>query len=314
MLNEFTLIQRYFNHKPMRADVNLSVGDDCALLSVPAGQWLAVSIDTLTEGVHFLSSMPARALGHKALAVSLSDLAAMGAKPAWATLAITLPEIDETWLAEFSAGFFSLAKEYEVDLVGGNISKGPRSVSVQAHGFVPPGQALRRDAAKIGDLIYVSGYLGASGAAVQVATKSIAASTSQIKMLNENWYYPQPQIELGLALRNVAHAAIDLSDGLLGDLQHVLDASQVGAEIWLDKIPLHPLLLDFFSLEQSFDLALTAGEDYQLCFTVPENKANELSANRSLTCIGKIIKETTMQMIDHEGRIHFPHQLGYQHF
>src|SRR3990167_3391096 len=182
-INEFEIIEKYFTRPKKRSDVILSVGDDCALLNVPQGQLLAVSIDTLNENIHFLPEMPAHALGYKALAVNLSDLAAMGATPAWATMALTLPDVNESWLSDFSEGFFSLASAFQVDLVGGNLSRGPRSITIQVHGFIPPDQAITRSTAKAGDLIFVSGHLGGAAAALSVHQKNRSLSSEHKKSL-----------------------------------------------------------------------------------------------------------------------------------
>lgn len=310
MLNEFEIIKKYFFKNNYRADVVLKPGDDCALLKMPADQLLAISIDTLVENTHFFPTIPAEALGYKALAVNLSDLAAMGATPAWVTMALTLPEVNEIWLEKFSQGFFNLADEFQVDLVGGNLSKGPLAVTVQVHGFLPRNQALKRNAAKIGDLIFVSGELGAAGAALLSEKNEITISTEQKNELLNCWYYPKPKIELGKKLLNIAHAAIDISDGLLADLQHILTASQVGAEIHLNQIPVYPLLHEIFSAEQALDLALSAGEDYQLCFTVPENKIHLLPQTGKITCIGKITAGSKLLLNEKQ----VTNKLGYQHF
>ncbi len=313
-INEFDIISHYFTRPKKRSDVMLSVGDDCALLSVPQGQLLAVSIDTLNENIHFLPDMPAHALGYKALAVNLSDLAAMGASPAWATMALTLPEVNDAWLKDFSEGFFSLASTFQVDLVGGNLSRGPRSVTIQVHGFIPPDQAIKRSTAKAGDLIFVSGHLGGAAAALCIYQKNIAISAEHKKSLNQAWYYPSPQIALGKKLIGLASSAIDLSDGLLGDLSHILTQSQVGAEIFIDKIPTHPLLATLFSQDEARHFALSGGEDFELCFTVPRNKLYQLPSDMPLTCIGKITEEKKLKLLDAHGEPYLTHKLGYTHF
>jgi thiamine-monophosphate kinase len=294
MLNEFEIIQRYFTRAYTRPDIALGVGDDAALVVPPIDKALAITVDSLVEGVHFSSDISATDLGHRTVAVNLSDLAAMGAKPLWATLALTLPKIDEAWLHDFSAGLFQTLDQYQVALVGGNITRGPLSITLQVVGTVDSKRALRRDAAQVGDLIYVSGTLG------------------------ERLYRPTPRVELGLSALGFAHAAIDISDGLAQDLQHILTASKVGAEIKAELIPLSSSLKKNLSSEQAYRLALTGGDDYELCLTVPPvHQATFEARAQTLACpvtyIGKIIAEEKLLILD-RGIPMLNSQTGYQHF
>ena len=230
---EFDLIRRYFAHSTeSREDVPLGIGDDCALLKVPPDRWLAVSSDTLVAGRHFLPGVDPETLGHKALAVNLSDLAAMGAEPAWASLCLTLPEVDEAWVVAFMRGFSVLAARHGVQLVGGDTTRGPLSISVTIHGLADPAHSLRRDAARPGDLVYVSGTLGDAGLAL-LTQQGLYTRSGSLRFLRQRLDRPEPRVELGLAAAPLAHAAIDLSDGLGGDLAHVCMASGAGAMLYL---------------------------------------------------------------------------------
>lgn len=265
-VSEFDLIGRYFAALgPERPDVALGVGDDCALLEIPAGQALAVSIDTLSAGVHFFSDCDPEHIGHKSLAVGLSDLAAMGAEPAWATLALTLPAADEDWIRAFATGFERLASAHGMRLVGGDTTRGPLSVAVQVHGLVPTGAAIRRSGARPGDAVFVSGTLGDAG----LALRRMLAGESVAPELRRRLECPEPRVELGQRLRGVASAMIDLSDGLAGDLGHILRASAVGAVLELHRLPLAPQVADVVAATDDWSLPLASGDDYELCFCVP---------------------------------------------
>jgi len=317
-LSEFQLIANYFTRQSvLRADVALGIGDDAALLRVPAGQCLAVSIDTLVEGVHFLPDIAPADLGYRALAVNLSDLAAMGAQPAWATLAITVPRVDESWLAQFSGGFFALAQQHNVQLVGGNTTRGPLSISVQVHGFVPETQALRRSGAQPGDLIFVTGTLGDAAIGLQAALRKIVLDPAQAQRAAQRWLRPVPRVAEGLALREVASACIDISDGLLADLGHVCDASQVGARIAVEQVPVSTLFQE--AGRRDWSLTLCAGDDYELCFTAaPERRAHvkEIFSAYAcgVTCIGVIEAAPGVRCEMHDGRLFVPATRGYDHF
>ena len=269
--SEFSLIKQYFEQiTAERSDVILGIGDDCALLQCPEGQQLAVSIDTLVEGIHFFPDVDPESLGHKSLAVGLSDLAAMGATPAWFTLALTLPKVESQWLAAFSQGLANLAKLHNIALVGGDTTQGPLSISIQVHGFINAGQALRRDGAKEGDLIYVTGSLGDAGAALALKQNKLSNNTlseDDIQFLYQRLERPIPRVEIGQKLVDIASAAVDISDGMVADLGHILQKSGVGARLDLDLLPLSPVLSKLTA--EAENLALYAGDDYELCFTVP---------------------------------------------
>ncbi len=312
-LNEFDLIDKYFNQKTNSPDILIGVGDDCALLQPPVGKSLAVTTDTLVSGVHFFSDFDPKKLGHKCLAVNLSDLAAMGAKPAWVTLSITMPSADELWVEQFCQGFFGLAKRYDVNLVGGDLTHGPLSVTVQATGFVSESEALRRNAAEVGDAIFVSGCLGDAGAALALLKEKKVVPSELLNRLE----CPEAQVELGLALRQVANAAIDISDGFLADLQHILDASHLGAVVYIDKLPLSNTLKQTMSDEVARELALTSGDDYELCFTVSKKNHEQYSVlltEHGCVCVGSIEKEQRLKLMRADGSIYHASKSGYLHF
>ena len=307
-LGEFELIERFFR-RPTRHSV-LGVGDDAALLAPSPGALLAVSVDMLVSGRHFFADVDPEALGHKTLAVNLSDLAAMGAKPRWALLAGALPEADSNWLAAFARGFFALADAFEVDLVGGDTTRGPLNLCVTILGEVPAGEALLRSGARQGDAIYVSGTLGDAALAVAHHRGLISLETDELRRCEAALLRPTPRVALGERLRGVASAAIDLSDGLAGDLGHVLDASGVGATLQLAAIPRSEALnLRLRGTERALVLEclLAGGDDYELCFTAPESRATDVDALAralplALTRIGVIEKRAGLAVVDEEGR------------
>lgn len=319
-MSEFDLIRTHFARLGSeRADVTLGVGDDCALLRVPPGQELAVSIDTLVAGVHFLPDCDPQALGHKALAVSLSDLAAMGAEPAWATLALTLPpDLPRTrpdWLAAFCRGLDALARRHGVAVVGGDTTSGPLAVSIQVHGLVPPGQAVRRRGAKPGDLVCVSGTLGDAGLALRRLLAGAPLSAELRRRLDR----PEPRVALGLDLRGLASAMIDCSDGLAADLGHILEASGVGAELDLATLPLSPEVAAAVQAEGDWGLPLASGDDYELCFTLPPAHRPALAGLASaggapLTVIGHIVREPGLRCRLPDGTELPLGRRGYDHF
>ncbi len=319
--SEFSLIDRYFAAQKLhRSDVALGIGDDCALLLPPAGQHLVVTLDTMVADVHFFAAADPEGIGHKTLAVNLSDLASMGAIPAWATLALTLPEADENWLGRFCDGLFDLAERYNVQLVGGDTTHGPTTViTLQAHGFVPPGLALRRDGARPGDGIYVTGTPGDAGLALAAAlggTMVIAEYQAYIRARLER---PEPRIAEGVALRGIASAAIDVSDGLAQDLSHILERSGVGACLEVDRLPLSPALTASLDRDPALRTALAGGDDYELCFTVPlERTARLETAAASWDCrctrIGVITAEPGLRLVRADGSAFHLERLGYDHF
>ena len=288
-MSEFDLIRHFFT-RPSPSAV-LGVGDDAALLRLGSGMELAVSTDMLVSGTHFFPDADPFLLGHKTLAVNLSDMAAMGAQPRWATLALALPEVNEAWLQKFSDGFFSLAEQYGVELVGGDTTRGSLNLCVTIMGEVPQGAALRRDGAQVGDDIWVSGKLGDAALALAHLRKEVQLSDENFATCALALHRPQPRVALGLALRDVAHSAIDISDGLLADLGHILECSRVGAEIHFDALPVSDVLRAHSMLQRC---ALSGGDDYELCFTAPIVQRAEIKKiaqylDVPLTCIGSIV-------------------------
>lgn len=317
--DEFDIIRRYFMPQQVaRTDVLAGIGDDAALLRVSPQADLVVCIDTLVAGVHFPLDTPAAAIGHKALAVNLSDLAAMGAEPAWATLSLTMPENNSCWLEEFSRGFFALAKQFDMQLVGGDTTRGPLAVTVQAHGLVPRGTALRRNGAAPGDRVYVTGSLGDAGLALQLQQAASAA-------LRQRLDFPQPRVAIGMALRGLASAAIDISDGLLADLGHLLETGGLGATIDVDALPRSVAFLALIDAPGPgvqplyYELPLSAGDDYELCFTVPEQHAARLEQCLAgfecpCTAIGAIEARPGIRCYRSGGEPYHSAAAGYNHF
>jgi thiamine-monophosphate kinase len=303
MLSEFNLIAEYFTRPLRRADrLALGVGDDCALLTPAPGMQLAVSTDMLVEGRHFFPHADPYQLGHKCLAVNLSDLAAMGAKPLAFTLAFALPDANREWLAAFSRGLFALADLHACELIGGDTTKGPLNICITVFGEVPLDHALRRDAAKVGDDIWVSGTLGDARLALAGYRNELALDNAAQELAAQRMHMPSPRVALGLALRGIAHAAIDISDGLSGDLQHILDRSQVGASLHIDALPAGPVLSQQSqSLRRQFCLA--GGDDYELCFTAAADNGDAVlaaaqQAGVAVTRIGRIEAELGLRLLD----------------
>lgn len=319
--SEFSLIDRYFAaHDLHRPDVALGIGDDCALLVPPAGQQLVVTMDTLVADVHFFAAADPEGLGHKALAVNLSDLASMGATPAWATLALTLPKANEDWLERFCRGLFALADRYDVQLVGGDTTHGPvTTLTIQAHGFVPPGSALRRDGAQPGDGVYVTGTPGDAGLALAAAYgKALVVPEGRV-YVQQRLERPEPRLAEGVALRGVASAAIDISDGLAQDLGHILERSGVGARLEVERLPLSLALAASLDWDAAIVTALASGDDYELCFTVPPARVAWLeSVARGWECrctrIGVITAEPGLRLVRADGSAFRLERLGYDHF
>jgi thiamine-monophosphate kinase len=313
--SEFSIIDHYFRRSGAdRPDVALGIGDDAALLRVPDGQELVVTVDTLVAGVHFPADTPPSAIGHKALAVNLSDLAAMGATPAWVTLALTLPTADNDWLEAFVAGFFALATTHDVQLVGGDTTRGPLSITVQAMGLVPAGRALRRAGAREGDVILVTGCLGDAALALQQGAAAITELRARLDT-------PQPRVAAGQALRELASSAIDISDGLLADLGHIVRASAVGAELWVDALPRSEAFRHALDREQPdwHGLPLTGGDDYELCVTLPPERIETARARLAelglpITEVGRIRAGQGIRCRHEDGREYQPISKGYDHF
>ena len=290
MTPEFDLIAKYFTRPVVRA--SLGVGDDCALIHVAPGCELAISTDTLVSGTHFFPDADAFKLGHKALAVNLSDLAAMGATPRYATLALTLPAVDEAWLDAFSRGFFKLADDAGIELIGGDTTRGPLSMTLTVFGEVPAGKALRRDAAQSGDDIWVSGSLGGAALALKHLQGVLVLKPDILERALERLHLPAPRNALGCALVDVAHSAIDISDGLVADLGHLCERSGLAAVVEWPSVPLSSTLLSA-GAEFHVSCALAGGDDYELCFTAAENRRLDIDAiaattGVALTRIGKM--------------------------
>ena len=309
-----------------REDVRLGIGDDAALLAVPLGQALAVSTDTLVDGVHFPHGTSAYDLGWKALAVNLSDLAAMGATPAWATLALTLPRADARWVEEFADGFAALAREFKLALVGGDTTQGPLCVTVTVHGLVPDYAALRRSGARLGDGVFVTGTLGDAAAGLRCLDKAdaqaerlIGAPVGSREFLIERLNRPLPRIAAGLALRGRASACIDVSDGLVADLGHVCAASGVGAEIEAATLPSSSALLAAFAATRRRAFQRAGGDDYELCFSAPDDAAGALLQDLArsgcgATRVGRIVAAAGVRVLDDAGAPLVLPQRGWEHF
>lgn len=319
-MKEFDLIGRYFsNSGHKRKDVVIGIGDDCAVTTVPENQQLAVTTDTLVSGVHFLNDAPAKSVAYKAVAVNLSDLAAMGAEPAWISLSLSLPEVDETWLDEFAAGLYELTQYYSVELIGGDTVKGPMALTITAQGFIPPGSELTRSNAKPGDWVYVTGTLGDAGAGLDILKNALNVSGEAKDVLINRHYFPTPRVAVGTAIRRIATSCIDISDGLLSDLKHILKASECGAKIHVDRLPLSRALTSAVSPEQAIEYALSAGDDYELIFTVGEEQRGSLetslaSTNVKATCIGQLTGQAGVLSLMHNNEKFTPQNpSGYEH-
>lgn len=318
-MSEFNLIDRYFKSlSKQRDDVVLGIGDDCAILSVPETKLLATSVDTLISGVHFPKDTSANDIGYKSLAVNLSDLAAMGAQPAWVSLAISLPNQDEQWLEEFAKGFAELINQYGLQLIGGDTTKGSLSITVQIFGFVDKQKYLRRDAAKPGDLIYVSGNIGDAGLGLKLKLNEIPSEpdfNNCIQALNR----PVPRVELGQKLLDVSQCAIDISDGLLADLGHITKESHCGAKLYLENIPLSDEVKKYYAKQIDWQSVITSGDDYELCFTIEKSRQPQLETiekdlNIKLTCIGEITNDLEVECLTNDGKAINISEPGFNHF
>lgn len=316
MLSEFELIQRYFaRHSVADERLALGVGDDCALLQPTPGMQLAVSSDMLVSGRHFFPDADPFWLGHKCLAVNLSDLAAMGAQPLGFTLAFSLPEANPDWLEQFAAGLLQLADQHHCRLIGGDTTKGPLNICITILGEQPPGSALRRDAAQAGDDIWISGTLGDARLALGAYWKEVPLNSADHLQAALRMHRPTPRVALGMTLRGIAHAALDISDGLAGDLGHILKRSSVGATLELDRLPAGPVLQrQALSLRRQF--TLNGGDDYELCFTAPPHHRDEVLAaarqsDTPVTRVGSIDAAPGLRLIDATGD---PVTLAFQSF
>ena len=313
-LSEFDVIKCYFSRSSQRGDVPLGIGDDAAILQVPADKLLVVAMDTLVAGRHFPEQTSPYDIGWKALAVNLSDLAAMAATPAWITLSITMPEIDEHWLQSFSDGFFSLADQYSLALVGGDTTRGPLSITVQVHGLVSPGEALCRHTAKPGQKIFVTGTLGDAALALHQLQTKFEVAPPLLQQLNR----PQPRVQFGQQLSSLAGAAIDISDGLHADLSHILEASGCGACIYVDQLPTSKEVLHE-PMDLRRELQIAGGDDYELCFTVKDNALEMVQTaaaecNLEITEIGVIEEQSGLRCKTVDGDLYQPVQHGFDHF
>lgn len=315
MLDEFDIIEQFFHADSHFSDtVKIGVGDDAAVFEVPIDYDNVVTVDTLVENVHFPIDADPEDLGYKSLAVSLSDIAAMGAKPTNALLVLVLPKADEVWLQAYAKGFFNLARQFSVDLIGGNITRGPLSMHVTVNGFVPKDQAILRSNAKVGDEIYVTGTLGDAGLAL-----SLLQQKDLPPFLHQRFYRPTPRVEIGLALRGVANAMIDISDGLSADLSKLLADSKVGGRIEANRLPLSLEMREYCDEIIAWEYALTAGEDYELCFTVSKEKISELKKIMTafpdqIHYIGEVTAEKELSIIDAKGQSILLKRAGYEHF
>ncbi len=309
MISEFCLIDRFFKRSNLNNAVTLGIGDDCALLATPQGYELAITTDTMVENIHFFAGCEPYDLGHKLLAVNLSDLASMGAKPLAVTLALTLPKVDEGWLTLFADGFFALAERFSVDLIGGDTTSGPLTLTVQAFGLVPNGQALKRSVALPGDIICVTGLLGEAGLGLKIKQGyDCKQPENALKRFNR----PDPQIEIGQALIGIANACIDISDGLTGDLGHILYQSGVGACLDWEAMPFSEEVKSYIGATGDWMMPLTTGDDYELCFTVSPDKTGKLE-NIPHTKIGVIDNHAGLRL-NKSGQIQLLQDKSFEHF
>ena len=316
MLSEFDLIAKYFTRPTPK--VSLGIGDDCALMTPMPGTQIAISCDMLVSGTHFFADADPKMLGHKSLAVNLSDLAAMGAKPVACTMALSLPKPDEPWLKAFAEGFFALADDYGCELIGGDTTRGPLNICVTVFGEIPIGQALRRDAARVGDDIWVSGTLGDARLGLAGHLDELQLDQASFTAAAKRLHLPAPRVALGMTLRGIARAAIDISDGLIGDLGHILKKSAVGATLEVDALPAGPMLaMQSQTMRRRF--ALAGGDDYELCFTAPaEQRAAVAAAGKqsgiAVTRVGRIEQEQGLRLIDAAGNLLEMQAASFDHF
>lgn len=318
--SEFELIRQYFSRLGKeRRWLSVGIGDDAAVITPDTGQQLLISVDTLNAGVHFPEQSSADDVGYKALAVNLSDIAAMGGDPQWFTLAMSLPSADEKWLTAFCHGLGELVEKYQLCLVGGDTTRGHLSMTIQIAGIIPIGQALTRDGAKVGDDIYVSGYLGDAAAGLLICQAQLQVSEGDAQYFINKLNRPEPRVTIGKALRGIANACIDISDGLAADLGHIIQASGVGAEVILEDIPVsNNLQKQSLSAAQRRELMLFGGDDYELCFTAAQvHRATIQQIAKSngiaITRIGKVIAEQGLFSITNEQRTALAEK-GFDHF
>jgi thiamine-monophosphate kinase len=312
---ELDLIESIRRRATRRADVILGIGDDAAIVRMPAGKQLVIAADTINRGIHFPDNTAPADIGWKALAVNLSDLASMGAEPAWCTLSLSLPTGDAAWVDAFLDGFLELAALHRVALIGGDTTRGPLSVSVTVHGFVEPGRALLRSGAREGDDVWVTGTLGeATAALTQWQAGAIVDPVLRLRLDR-----PTPRLAAAARIAAIAHACIDVSDGLLADLQHICVASRVGAEVELDALPALPELVGAFETQRRHAIQATGGDDYELCFTTPSSSRDEVAritveTNTPITRIGRIVAGQGTRALRSDGREWLPPSAGFVHF
>jgi len=318
-MSEFNLIQDYFTRPTTQT--SLGIGDDAALISLKPGMELAISADMLVAGTHFFADADAYKLGWKSLAVNLSDMAAMGAEAKWATLAIALPGVNAAWLSQFSAGFFACATKFNIDLIGGDTTRGPLTISIQIMGEVPTGQALKRSGAMPSDEVWVSGHLGDAALALAHLQGQLSLPASVLAQCLAALHMPQPRTSLGLGLRRLANSAIDISDGLAADLGHILTASNVGAELQLSAIPHTPLsnITDGLKDKRLLKAILAGGDDYELCFSAPTSNHTDImqlgqKLGVALTVIGHITTGTDLIVRSLDQQILDFKETGFDHF
>jgi thiamine-monophosphate kinase len=317
-MDEFGLIRQYFAGARVGSDVLVGIGDDCAVVVPPADRHMVMSIDTMVAGVHFPVGTRPERIGARVMCAALSDLAAMGARPHWFTLALTLPQADPDWLSEFSDGIFSVANQHDCSLIGGDTTRGPLCISVQVHGSVAPGKALLRSGARPDHTIYVTGNLGDGAAALSVLQKQMTVSPSASAYLDKRFFAPTPRILEGELLVDVASAAIDVSDGLYADLSRICEASGVGAVVDVMRLPVSPLWKGYVNEGKRIDWALSGGDDYQLCFTVPAAHVAKVDAwiqdgYLVATAIGKITHKTDLVLMKN-GAVFEAESKGFNHF
>ena len=317
MASEFDLIKRYF-HRP-QPDAVLGVGDDAALVQVSPGMELAISTDMLVAGTHFYADIDPWLIGWKSMAVNISDIAAMGAQPRWATLAIALPHADEAWVARFADGLFACAEPFGVALIGGDTTRGPLTISVQIMGEIAPGRSLLRSNAQAGDDLWVSGPLGDAALALTAIQGRFALSEAELGACSKALHQPQPRVALGLALQGLAHSALDISDGLLADLGHILERSGVGAEVWLKAIPQSHTVSTHSHHEQVHQMILSGGDDYELCFTAPAAHRQRIAdighrLGLTMSVIGRITASPTLTVLGLDDSPLTLKEHGFDHF
>ncbi|WP_339673043.1 thiamine-phosphate kinase [Dasania marina] len=320
-LTEFSLIERYFASitQPASPYVDLAIGDDCCLLSIPDTMQLAQSIDTLNANIHFPAEANADLIAQRALAVSVSDLAAMGASPVAFSLAISMPELSEPWLAAFSRGLQQAARHYGIALIGGDTTKGPLSLTLHVQGVVAKGRALQRHGASVGDSIFVTGSLGDAAAALAFMQGQLPVAKNAQQFFKQRYYQPSARVAVGQSLHDIATAAIDVSDGFIADLGHIAKRSAVGAVVDVSLLPVSAELQANASAEQALSYALSGGDDYELCFTAASDKRAQLLElseliDVAITEVGTIVVGEGVRCIDEQGREIILSESGYQHF